>query len=248
MSFRALVFGARFWRGISALTDRRLSEKTNGNTETNEARVACPTMASGNRTSTASSARLHSTGGVDLRMFCHSIHTGIGEVAVRPIAPADADKAQAFVAALSQNSRYLRFFHTLKSLPPSMLKRFIGIDQQIQVVLVGLAVVQGRETMIAEARYCVSGDHTTAEIAISVADEWQRRGIATALLNMLERIASTNDITQFTAQSFAVNETFRKFARACGFESRRDTDPAYLRFQKPIASFALRGCGDFAAR
>jgi|RhiMetdeSRZDD1v2_1073273.scaffolds.fasta_scaffold51616_4 hypothetical protein len=46
---------------------------------------------------------------IDARMLCHPIHTGIGKVAVRPIAPGDADMVQAFIGNLSGTSRYFRF-------------------------------------------------------------------------------------------------------------------------------------------
>ena len=43
--------------------------------------------------------------------------------------------------------------------------------------------------MIAEARYAVNADGASADIALAVADQWQRRGIATELMATLERIA-----------------------------------------------------------
>ena len=54
-------------------------------------------------------------------MFCRPIRTGFGELAVRPVGPADAGIAQAFVTSLSGTSRYFRFFQALKCLSPSML-------------------------------------------------------------------------------------------------------------------------------
>jgi len=47
----------------------------------------------------------------DCRMFCRPVLTGYGEVAVRPMSPADAELVQAFVTGLSGTSRYFRFFH-----------------------------------------------------------------------------------------------------------------------------------------
>ena len=155
---------------------------------------------------------------IDGRMFCHPICTGIGQVIVRPIGPADADMTQAFVASLSGTSRYFRFFQPLKRLPPSMLDRFTCIGHGAQMALVGVALIEGKESIVGEARYCVNDDGVTAEIAVVVADEWQRRGVATGLLEMLERIAVANGVTRFTGETFAVNDRFLSFARAFGFE------------------------------
>jgi len=168
-------------------------------------------------------------------MFCRPIHTGIGEVMVRPIGPGDADMAQAFVDGLSGTSRYFRFFAALKGLSPGMLDRFIRTDPPNHMALVGIAHVQGRQSIVGEARYALNGDGATADIAVAVADAWQRRGVATGLLDMLERIAAATGVTRLTGESFAVNETFLSFARAFGFKVRPDaTDRSFLRIEKQI--------------
>lgn len=171
------------------------------------------------------------------RMFCHPIHTGIGEVLVRPIGPGDADMAQAFVDGLSATSRYFRFFATLKGLSPSMLDRFIRADHPNHLALVGIAGVQGRQSIVGEARYALNNDGATADIAVVIADAWQRRGVGKGLLEMLERIAAATGVARLTGESFAVNETFLSFARGFGFKIRPDeTDRSFLRIEKQIGS------------
>jgi acetyltransferase len=171
---------------------------------------------------------------IDARMFCHPIHTGIGQVAVRPIGPGDADMVLAFVGNLSDSSRYFRFFQPLRVFSPSMLKRLTCIDGPAHVALVAVVVIAGSKSIIGEARYCGAGDGVTAEIAIVVADEWQRRGLGTGLLRMLERIAVANGVTRLTGESFASNDKFRGFAQASGFETWSHRDPSYVRFEKRI--------------
>ena len=73
------------------------------------------------------------------------VHTGIGEVMVRPIGPGDADMAQGFVGSLSATSRYFRFFQALKGLSPGMLERFTRIDHPTHLALVGIARVRGQQ-------------------------------------------------------------------------------------------------------
>ena len=169
------------------------------------------------------------------RRFCHPIRTGIDEVMVRPIGPEDADMAQSFVGNLSATSRYFRFFQTLKGLSPGMLERFTCIDHRTHMALVGIALVQGRQSIVAEARYAMNVERGTADIAIAVTDAWQRRGVATGLLDILERMAAATGVTRLTGESFAVNETFLSFARAFGFRIRPDdTDRRVLRVEKQI--------------
>src|SRR5262245_30423726 len=137
---------------------------------------------------------------MDASMFCHPVATGFGRVVVRPIAPADADMAQAFVRDLSSASRYFRFFQPLRCLSPNMLTRFTCVDDPAHMALVAVAPIQGKESIIGEARYCGTSNGATAEMAIVVADEWQRRGVGAGLLRILERIAAANGIARLNGE------------------------------------------------
>jgi len=175
------------------------------------------------------------------RMFCHPIQTGLGQVSVRPIGPADAGLVQAFVVSLSGTSRYFRFFQALKSLSPAMLDRFTRVDHADQIALVGVAMDRGAATIVAEARFAMLDDGVSADIAISVADPWQRRGIATALLTMLERIAGATGVGRLTGESFAVNEAFLQLARSAGFRVRPASDDrSLMRIDKQVDGVFFR--------
>lgn len=168
-------------------------------------------------------------------ILCRPIHTGFGQVNVRPISPADAGLAQAFVTGLSGTSRYFRFFQALKCLSPAMLDRFTRIDHVTHMALAGVANLDGTPSMVAEARYVVDSDGTSAEIALAVADLWQRRGIATQLMATLERIAVAAGITRLTGECLAVNEGFAGLARSIGFQVQSDTsDRSLLQIEKRI--------------
>jgi acetyltransferase len=169
------------------------------------------------------------------RMFCRPISTGIGEVAVRPIMPDDADRARLFIEGLSGTSRYFRFLQALRSPSPAMLERFVRIDQVTEMVLVGVASVDGRESIVGEVRYAMNPDGESADFAIAVADAWHRRGVGTSLFLMLERIAVAAGVARFTGEGFAVNGTFRNFAQAVGFRTWPDqADRTFVRVEKRL--------------
>jgi acetyltransferase len=175
------------------------------------------------------------------RIYCRPIHTGLGQITVRPISPLDADLAQAFVTGLSGTSRYFRFFQALRCLSPPMLDRFTLIDHG-HIALAGVADLDGAQTMVAEARYAVDGGETSAEIALAVADLWRRRGIATEMMTTLERIAVAAGITLLTGQCLAVNEGFVALARSIGFQVRADpSDRSLLQIDKRIVRTARFG-------
>ena len=51
--------------------------------------------------------------------------------------------------------------------------------------MIATVFAQGSEIILGEARYAVSEDGETAEVAIAVADSWQRNGIAALLVSKL---------------------------------------------------------------
>src|SRR3954471_2021896 len=113
---------------------------------------------------------------------------------LRPIAPADKDRLSAGVAALSPESAYGRFLTGKSSLTPGELRYLTEVDGVDHIALV---VLQGSE-LIAVGRIVRDAERPdTAEIAVTVCDDWQRRGIGRALTRELtlrsgvERVSGT---------------------------------------------------------
>jgi protein lysine acetyltransferase len=101
---------------------------------------------------------------------------------LRPIAPADKSLLQAGVAALSPESAYGRFLTGKSSLTPAELRYLTEVDGFDHIALVVLA---GSE-MIAVGRIVRDSERAdTAEIAVTVCDDWQRRGIGRMLTREL---------------------------------------------------------------
>ncbi|MEM8884511.1 MAG: bifunctional acetate--CoA ligase family protein/GNAT family N-acetyltransferase, partial [Planctomycetota bacterium] len=104
---------------------------------------------------------------------------------IRPIRPEDAEMEANFVKNLSERSRYFRFMRAISELTQEMLVRFTQIDYDREMALIGVA----DRTQIGVARYVVLPDGETCEFALVVADEWQRRGVGSRLMERLLRIA-----------------------------------------------------------
>lgn len=114
-------------------------------------------------------------------------------VRVLPLGPDDAVPEQAFIEGLSHDSRYRRFHAGLPALPPSVLRRLVDVDQQTHVALA--ARVGTRGPIVADARYVRDADGLQAEFALTVADEWQGRGLGRQLLVRLARHAHAQGIS-----------------------------------------------------
>src|SRR5262245_15049359 len=134
-----------------------------------------------------------------------------GTVHVRPIRPSDAAAYRAFHDRLSSQSLYFRYFSPKPRLTDAEVARFTTVDMADRVALVALL----GDELIADARYDRWAGKDEAEVAFTVADEHQGRGISTLLLEHLAAIARTHGIARFTAEVLGENRAMLSvFARA----------------------------------
>ena len=119
-------------------------------------------------------------------------------VLIRAVQPEDAGLLADGFARLSAESRQLRFLTGKPSLTPAELRYFTEIDHRNHEALGALDPVDGRGLGV--ARYIRhSKDPAGAEVAVTVIDEWQGRGLAAELLSRLTDRARQEGIGHFTA-------------------------------------------------
>jgi acetyltransferase len=140
---------------------------------------------------------------------------------VRPIRPEDAEQERAFVNRLSQETRYLRFFYQLHELTPAMLARFTQVDYDREMALVAM-VKEPIAEFVAVARYVINPDQDSAEFAIVVADDWQRRGVAGMLMERLIAYAKRSGLKSLEGTVLKNNTNMLKFTHALGFNMHSD--------------------------
>lgn len=125
-------------------------------------------------------------------------------VLVRPVRPDDKAALTRAYARLSQESRYRRFFSAAPELPDRLLHAAAEVDHDNHEALVALPLLS-RE-IVGECRFIRLPDRPdTAELAVTVADAWQRRGLGSALLACLSARALEVGIAYFNAQVLAEN-------------------------------------------
>lgn len=119
------------------------------------------------------------------------------EVWVRPIERTDQQLLADGYRGLSDTSRRRRFLAPAAELSPEDLAYLTDIDHRRHDALVALDA-QGHAVGV--ARYVrLPGEPEAAEVAVVVADQWQRRGVATELLNELTERARRNGLRRYMA-------------------------------------------------
>ena len=117
---------------------------------------------------------------------------------VRSIVPSDKAAIQRAFERLSPESRYRRFFSPLTELSDRDLAYLTEIDHADHEALA--AFDPESDDIVGVARYVRTGEGgTSAEASIVVADDWQHRGVGSALLDRIARRARAAGITHFIA-------------------------------------------------
>jgi len=138
-------------------------------------------------------------------------------VVIRPVLPQDEDLTVAFFRDLSAPARYDRFMTLMRELPPELLRRFTQVDYADHLALVAEVFADGRETVIAEARYVRGPDASAAEFAVSVAEAWQGKGLASLMLRKLACRATAAGVERIVGETLASNRRMLALARKAGF-------------------------------
>jgi GNAT superfamily N-acetyltransferase len=136
-------------------------------------------------------------------------------IGIRVLVPGDRDALAEAYEALSERSRRLRFFSPPKHLSPALLDYLTTLDYRDQFALV--AFVEEDQEGIGLARWTRDRDHPTeAEAAVVVLDDWQHRGVGSALLTALIDEAVAAGIEVFTADVLWENRIILDPVRALG--------------------------------
>lgn len=144
---------------------------------------------------------------------------------LRELRPSDYEALRGFVASLSERSRYMRF-HTRAHITDERVMELSRIDYDREQAWV-LELEDG--TIAATARWSRSTEPDEAEFGIAVADAWQRHGIASRLMAVLEKNAVDRHMKRLVGFVLRGNEGMQALSAKLGFEKNphretRDTD------------------------
>src|SRR5947209_9432429 len=123
-------------------------------------------------------------------------------VSIRAIEPADRPQLQAAFDRLSAESRYRRFMRPMQQLSSAELDYLSAVDHRDHEALVAISPAGD---IVGVARYVRVDEPDAAEAAVTVADDWQGRGLGKALLEQLVGRARDEGITRFRAVVLSEN-------------------------------------------
>jgi acetyltransferase len=146
------------------------------------------------------------------------------QLLIRATEPHD-DLAGAVQRKTSPTSFFYRFLRPKHYLTDEEIASLKNCDFVSQVALIGLARLNLRMGIVAGARYWITGPDE-AEITFMVADDYQKQGIGTAMLNHLCSIARQAGLKRLYALAIADNEGAPRLLNKLGFPCDTRRDPA----------------------
>ena len=164
-------------------------------------------------------------------------------VLIRPVRSTDAPLLADGFARLSARSRRLRFLGPKTTLSAAELRYFTEVDHYDHEAIGALSAADGYGVGI--ARYVRDADDPqAAEIAVTVTDDWQGRGLGTELLSQLADRARQAGIHRFTASADAANVAVATLARKLGGVRLAGCDPSTVEYEVALVPTASgQPCG-----
>ncbi len=151
------------------------------------------------------------------------------QLVIRPIRPDDEDKIKEMFYTFSEQTKYLRYHGSLKSLPHNKLQVFCNVDYDTEMALVVVRGQAGHEEILGVGRYMTNPGKRSAEMAFVVSDNWQRKGIGTHLFKRLVEIGRQAGLVQFNADVLPENSGMLKIFHRSGLNTETQTEEGVVR-------------------
>jgi RimJ/RimL family protein N-acetyltransferase len=135
-----------------------------------------------------------------------------GHVSLARLEPSDGEVLRRLFFRLSPETIFRRFLSPIVRPEQVRPERLLDIDHDDREAVV--AVLDGE--IVGVARYFRSAAPDTAELALVVADAWQRRGLATRMLASLGELALAAGIRRFAVTIQADNRPALSLLRRLG--------------------------------
>jgi acetyl coenzyme A synthetase (ADP forming)-like protein len=136
---------------------------------------------------------------------------------LRPIRADDAQSWLSFIGRLSPRNKYLHFQHTAKEMNLDDAVRFATVDYHDTFAFIAEVLREPNREIVGTGKYYRLPDGHSADVLFVVEDDYQGRGLGTAILEQLSNVARENGIDTFEADTIAGDERAAGIFKSYGF-------------------------------
>lgn len=127
------------------------------------------------------------------------------EIFFRPVKISDEPLLKEFFYSLSAQTMFRRFVSTRRDMPHERLQEFVVVNYAEEVSIQAVILKDAKEEIVGLGRYYLDENTHTAEVAFTVKDAFQNRGIGTELLEYLTYLAKKRGLIGFVAEVLKEN-------------------------------------------
>lgn len=153
---------------------------------------------------------------------------------IAPIRPEDEDDWRRFVEGCSKQSQERRFRGQFKEATHAMASRFCFVDYDREIALVAEAGEGDNREIVAVGRVVSDSDRERAELALLVADAYQRRGLGTVLAEDCLKICDDWGVHEVVAETAPDNTAMLRILQSRKFQLDRSQSPDAVRARKGL--------------
>ncbi len=146
------------------------------------------------------------------------------QLTVRPFRKDDMDLERYFYDHLSSQSKHYRFMGGITQLTDKELEELCDIDFGNRMAFIATVTTDGEERVAGISRYALDDTGEAHEFAVTVADEWQHKGLDRLLMEKLIEFASKHGVRKLYSIELADNNAMKQLADALGMQRVRDPD------------------------
>lgn len=150
---------------------------------------------------------------------------------VRPLKAGDERRLQEFFYSHRPDTVYSRYFNTKKDLGHREAAELCCVDWRERMAF-GVFQSDGSRSIVAVGRYDRDPRRNIAEVAITVHETHRRKGMATYLLDQLQRYAKKCGMDGIQGQFLTTNEAMVEMHRKLGHQLSNTGDGYYTWLQK----------------
>jgi acyl-CoA hydrolase/GNAT superfamily N-acetyltransferase len=137
------------------------------------------------------------------------------EIFFRPVKISDEPLLKEFFYSLSPQTMFRRFISTRRDMPHERLQEFVVVNYAEEVSIQAVILKDAKEEIVGIGRFYLDENTHTAEVAFTVKDAFQNRGIGTELLDYLIYLAKKRGLIGFEAELLTENKPMlRVFTKA----------------------------------
>lgn len=151
-------------------------------------------------------------------------------IRLRLLERGDANLIRAFYQRLSPDSLYRRFFGPVVPPADRLIELLTDVDHRDRDALIALDA----NGICGIARYGITRAGGQYELAVTVADEWQGKGLGSLLTSRLAHIARFRGISSFHATMMGSNLAAQAMVRSLSPRSQFHFDAGYLEADIPL--------------